>query len=131
MTGPARPTRPPWSGGPPRHNQQFDRWRVDLNNQDKDGLTPLHYASRKGFAEVVQALLEAGADPSVPENYGFTPLHEAAENGRREVAQLLLGAGADRGAALRKTFSHFKAGFTPADVARAAGKKGLVKLLEP
>ena len=35
---------------------------ADVNATDKDGYTPLHWAALRGHTEIVQALLEAGAD---------------------------------------------------------------------
>ena len=55
----------------------------------------LMFASIKGFAEAVQALIEAGADVNAGNVSGRRPLHGAAELGRTEVTRILLGAGAD------------------------------------
>lgn len=45
--------------------------------------------------QIVQALLEAGADPLIPDNAGDTPLHKAVAKSRDVVVGLLLDAGAD------------------------------------
>ena len=52
-------------------------------------------AARHGHAEMVTALLDGGANPSIATHGGFTPLHYAAESGHAEVIARLLGGGAD------------------------------------
>ena len=54
---------------------------LDLNPQDNDGDTPLHYACARGYLEVVKQLVEAGADINMQNNVGDTPLHKAANHG--------------------------------------------------
>ncbi|NET90610.1 MAG: ankyrin repeat domain-containing protein [Kamptonema sp. SIO1D9] len=50
----------------------------------------------EGFSEIVETLLDAGADPNLPEeDTGGTPLIYAAKNGSLETIRLLLKAGAD------------------------------------
>ena len=63
--------------------------------RDKDGKSPLHFATDNGSAEAVTALLDAGADLDVWDRSGFTPLHRAAAQGSAEVVTALLDAGAD------------------------------------
>ena len=43
---------------------------ADLNTQDKKGRTPLHRAMYEGRVAAAEALLEAGADPMVPNKRG-------------------------------------------------------------
>ena len=58
--------------------------------------TPLHYAVHRGYVEIVQLLLTAGADVMAREGSSDTiPLHWAAEGGHLEVARLLVDHGAD------------------------------------
>jgi ankyrin repeat protein len=59
------------------------------------GSTPLHFAAHRGLVEIVQALLERGADVHALERAsGSSPLHWAAEGGHPDVARLLLARGA-------------------------------------
>ena len=47
---------------------------VAVNAQDCYGMTPLHYAMREENAEVALVLLEAGADPNIPNCDNIIPL---------------------------------------------------------
>lgn len=55
------------------------------------GLTVLHDASRDGFKDSVQTLLEHGGDANMVDNDGNLPLHLAAAEGHLEVVRLLIG----------------------------------------
>ncbi len=52
---------------------------------------PIVSAALAGHHEIVRILLEAGADPSIPEKDGFTVWHAAAFQGRARVLAVLLG----------------------------------------
>jgi outer membrane protein assembly factor BamB/ankyrin repeat protein len=68
---------------------------VPVNAKTRYGVTALTYASRHGHAEVVKALLEAGAEVNVADSfYHGTPLSAAAFEGHAEVVRLLLKHGA-------------------------------------
>ena len=58
--------------------------------------TPLHWIAEKGDPTVISMLLNAGANPTVPNEIGWTPLHMAAwGNANSAVISILLDAGAD------------------------------------
>ena len=72
---------------------------TQINRQAAIGFTPLCLASQMGHAEVVQILLNAGADKEVTTTGGCAPLYVASRDGHAEVVQILLDAGADKEAA--------------------------------
>ena len=66
-----------------------------MNAKDIQGWTPLHEAAEAGRTDIVQLLLDAGADVEASDKYGRTPLHTACEFGNTTTVQLLLEQGAD------------------------------------
>ncbi|MDG4595590.1 MAG: ankyrin repeat domain-containing protein [Candidatus Contendobacter sp.] len=64
---------------------------VDINAPDASGDVPLIMAAYEGHTEIVQALLEVGADvTAVDPGMKATALHAAAYAGRTEAARLLI-----------------------------------------
>lgn len=55
----------------------------------------LHFAAWDGLIEIVQVLLDAGADVNLQDATGSTALNQAVFAGKKEVAMLLLERGAD------------------------------------
>jgi hypothetical protein len=62
----------------------------DLNLLDEKGMTPLHHAVFGGHVDVINALLDAGANPNVQAEHGITPLHLAAACIQYAVCEALL-----------------------------------------
>jgi ankyrin repeat protein len=92
-----------------------------------DGYSPLGLASFFKRRDVVMALLERGAKPSVPSrDQGFTPLHSAAATdvggADRDLIRALLAAGADPNLRSRE-------GGTPLHTAAFTGDIDVVELL--
>ncbi|GAB0202118.1 protein phosphatase 1 regulatory subunit 12C-like [Grus japonensis] len=69
--------------------------RALLGGANADGISALHQACIDENMEVVQFLVESGADVNQADNEGWTPLHVAASCGYRHIAQYLLEHGAD------------------------------------
>src|SRR5258705_8134169 len=68
---------------------------ADVNAPQGDGVTALHWAARQGDAELVTALVAAGANARAATRSGvYTPLHLAAERGSAPIVKALLRAGA-------------------------------------
>jgi len=61
-----------------------------VNEQNKNGDTPLKLAADKGLSELVKLLLVKGADINTPDNFGRTALRRAASSGHLKVVNLLL-----------------------------------------
>uniref|UniRef100_K3XBW9 Uncharacterized protein n=1 Tax=Globisporangium ultimum (strain ATCC 200006 / CBS 805.95 / DAOM BR144) TaxID=431595 RepID=K3XBW9_GLOUD len=80
-----------------------------------DGRTALSYVAEAGNAEVVQLLLDRGADINEKDKYGRSPLSHAAQAGKAEIVQLLL----DRGADITEKDNY---GRSPLRIAAQAGK---------
>ena len=53
---------------------------VPINAQDCYGMTPLHYAMRSKNAEAALVLLQAGANPNIPNQDGVIPLIHARKS---------------------------------------------------
>lgn len=87
-------------------------------------VTPLHSAAATQNLELVQLLLDRGADPNAQQPSGVAPLHSAAHTGQLEICKRLLRAGANP--ALR---TH--AGETALDFAQKDGFPEIAALLLP
>ena len=67
-------------------NVRWGHWDADV--------TPLHLAAWQGHAEVVEALLAAGADPTIRDSkHNGDALGWAEHSGRADVVRILLGTG--------------------------------------
>ena len=70
--------------------------RADI--EDKNSITPLHYAVQQGHEEVAKILINAGANVNKkmsPEQWEWTPLHVAVKYKFVEMVRLLVRNGAD------------------------------------
>ena len=72
---------------------------ADVNAQEVDGTTVLHWAVYHDDPELVDVLVRAGAKASASNRYGVTPLWVATINGNTAIVERLLEAGADARAA--------------------------------
>ena len=56
---------------------------------DQTGFTPLYDAAYKGHKDVVQLLLDRGAEPNMTDQNGMTPLSHAIQRGHTDIANIL------------------------------------------
>ena len=69
----------------------------DVNHQDDDGWTALHFAAQNRHLKIVDLLLKSGANPNLTNSHGNSPLFPAVMNARGnfDIICLLLSAGAN------------------------------------
>lgn len=65
------------------------------NGQPRAGWTALHYVASLGFADLVEPLIEHGADLAARDDEGHTPLRVAVQAEKHEVVTLLTKKGAN------------------------------------
>lgn len=68
---------------------------ADVNERNKQGWTPLHFAAVRGQAACAEVLVEGGAAVDPRAGKEQTPLHFVADRGFIEIARLLVEHGAD------------------------------------
>ncbi|MCI5194343.1 MAG: ankyrin repeat domain-containing protein [Candidatus Electrothrix sp. AU1_5] len=97
---------------------------ADVNLHDgEQRWTALHFASRDQQKEIVQLLLESGADPNTVECFGNTPLSRALNKVpiNFEIIKLLLDYGANP--TVKNNY-----GNSPLDTANLIGNKELIDI---
>ncbi len=74
----------------------LEEGKADVNGQDCEGITALHWACSVGHMDTIQQLLSAGANPNLLEVDGerLAPLDYAIIGGHQEAAQVLIEQGA-------------------------------------
>jgi ankyrin repeat protein len=98
---------------------------IDLDQKDKDGKTPLHYATISGNKPMVQSLLQHGADMAVLDESSWMPLDYAARENDLGIARYLL---------MQYTKTSDEASKPPGDskalwIAASHGHRDMVRLL--
>lgn len=66
------------------------RHHVNIDAETQYKLTPLHFAAKEGFLEIVKMLLEKQANVNAKNQENFTPLHFASFNNHLEIVNELL-----------------------------------------
>ena len=94
----------------------------------------LHRFSVKGEAEVVEKLLNAGANPNAANSYGYVALHVAAWAGHTAIVEALLNAGADPNVVPSEALDSewtlkYCAGMTPLHFAAHGGRAEIIDAL--
>jgi uncharacterized protein len=70
--------------------QKLLKMGINVNIMD-DHMTPLMHAAKSGYADMVQLLLQHGADPRMTNREGRTALQLALDGGYTRTAQVLQG----------------------------------------
>ena len=99
-----------------------------INNLDEEGFSLLHLNAKDGNTEIVQKLIEDGADIEIKDKKnGSTPLLWACQNGHTHVVKTLLEKGANVKAAsfLKKTALHFASQSGQVNLVETLLKEGL------
>ncbi|KAG6960257.1 hypothetical protein JG687_00008345 [Phytophthora cactorum] len=97
---------------------------ADIELADREGFTPLHWASVRGYLEIVAQLVEVSrADVNRQDAMGWTPLHIACFKGFPDLVEYLLV----RHARFDVEDCY---GFTPMTFARFAENMDVVKSLD-
>lgn len=68
--------------------------KIDIDEQDARGMSPLHLAALYGRIDVMQFLLDSHAKTDLTDKMGRTPLYVACENAKPDAMALLLQHGA-------------------------------------
>lgn len=107
---------------------------LDINERDSSGMAAIHFAVFKGHIELVEMLLDNGAEVNIAVKssraklrlnvplHEFSPLHIAAHLNEPEIAGLLIALGAD-------VNQRTDAGESPLHLAVRRGNDQLVELL--
>lgn len=68
-----------------------------MNQQDRNGQTPIHFAAAHSNVALARAIVESGADLSIKDAHGNTPLWTAVFNakGHYDIVETLVKNGAD------------------------------------
>ncbi|MYC77091.1 hypothetical protein F4X10_15105 [Candidatus Poribacteria bacterium] len=117
------------NGEHPDEIQQLLALGADINIQNYKGKTGLHYAAKAGFLNVINLLIENGADLDALDNDGETPLFEAIRSTiksgekQRSALEALLIKGANPNVKNRK-------GQTPLRVAKRMRRENAGRIVE-
>ncbi|XP_042623132.1 poly [ADP-ribose] polymerase tankyrase-2 isoform X4 [Cyprinus carpio] len=68
---------------------------ANVNEKNKDFLTPLHLAAEKSHNDIIEVLVKHEAKVNVVDNLGQTALHRAAHCGHLQTCRVLLSVGCD------------------------------------
>ncbi|XP_058838842.1 transient receptor potential cation channel subfamily A member 1 isoform X3 [Topomyia yanbarensis] len=96
-----------------------------LNEKDKTGCSPLHYASREGHIRSLENLIRLGACINLKNNNNESPLHFAARYGRYNTVRQLLDS--EKGSFIINESDG--EGLTPLHIASKEGHSRVVQLL--
>jgi len=89
---------------------------------NKQGMTPILYASKNGNLKLLLILIDLGADINSINDLGYTPLHYAVKNNDKRMVKHLLIRGANK-------FISDNNNMTPFDLAVSLRNENIIKIL--
>ena len=92
------------------------------DNLNKEGMTPILYASKNGNLKLLFILIDLGADINSINDKGYTPLHYAVENNDERMVKHLLIRGANK-------FVNDRDNINPYNLAVLLRQENLIKIL--
>jgi ankyrin repeat protein len=104
--------------------RQFVSSGASVDFEDELGYTPSIRCCMDGHADILQYLIEHGADSGLADSNGFTPLHAAAVNNNPKCVTVLLRDGVELNAITNSL------GYTAIWWASRCGYLSIVKLLD-
>ena len=104
--------------------QDLIKREININHQDKSGLTPLHYVAAHYNPELAEAILTEGGDVNIRDSHGNNALWTAVFNakGRYDIVKMFISNGGD---AYTKNNHHR----SPLDFARQIKDEQLIDIL--
>lgn len=71
-------------------NEKIIGYKINIKN-----MCPIHIAAEFGYIEIIEALIENGADINIKGRYDYTALHEACQSDKIDIVKILIKNGAD------------------------------------
>lgn len=72
----------------------FEVYKTDIDHVDNNGQTPIFYAVKFGKIDIIQYLLQNGAQPNRVDNKGTSLMQFAKRHQKQQVMDLLIKYGA-------------------------------------
>lgn len=107
-----------------RFKQELSRKKVDVNQINLNGFTPLIAATLfLGQKYIIEALLDRGAHIDWQDRYGNTALHYATQRSKKTLVKLFIERGAN-------TELQNEEGQSPQEIAEKNGKPDIISLFK-
>jgi ankyrin repeat protein len=98
---------------------------LDVNHQNKEGQTPLHYAANHHNYDIVNKILMKGGDVNIQDKHGNTPLQVAVFNARKYYSIVELMMKTNGNPYVKNNY-----GRSPLDFAEQIGDKEMIDILK-
>ena len=107
----------------------YEDFRKEVNHQDSEGFTALHFAARRGETSIIKALVDNGADVNLSENYGFLPIHEATIAKKVNAVKELIQLGSDTNMKIKIGYDIYETGDSALQIAKKTKNAKIIDLL--